>query len=146
MPFRTGGRADIPASVFRQPRTAVRRTVASGPAARDIRPPIVLAVAPRSARLAALSRRRVAIQFSCNEACTARATLRLGRILLARGHATLSEANVGRLRLRTTVAQRRAIRRLQRSRTRRRPATLTLTFTDPAGNRRTLTRRLTLLR
>ena len=116
------------------------------PAPPDIRPPIVLAVAPQSARLASVSRQRVAIQFSCNEACAARATLRLGRTVLARASATLSEANVGRLRLRTTAAQRRAIQRLQRSRTRRRAATLTLTFTDPAGNRRTLTRRLTLIR
>jgi hypothetical protein len=103
----------------------------------------VLAVAPQSARLASVSRRRVAIQFSCNEACTARATPRLGRTVLASGSATLSGADVDRLRLQTTVAQRRAISRLQRSRTRRRAATLTLTFTDRAGNRRTLTRRLT---
>jgi hypothetical protein len=63
--------------------------------------------------------------------------------VLARGSASLGEANVGRLRLRTTAAQRRAIRRLRRPRTRRQ-ARLTLTFTDPAGNRRTVTRRLTL--
>jgi hypothetical protein len=111
-----------------------------------IRPPIVLAVVPQSARLASLTRRRVAIKLSCNEACTARATLRLGRAVLAGGSATLGEANVGRLRLRTTAAQRRAIRRMQRSRTRRRAATLTLTFTDRVGNRRTLTRRLKLIR
>jgi hypothetical protein len=112
----------------------------------DLRPPIVLAVAPQSARLGSVSRRRVAIQFSCNEACTASATLRLGRTVLARGSASLDEASVGRLRLQTTAAQRRAISRLQRSRTRRRAATLTLIFTDRAGNRRTLTRRLTLTR
>jgi Domain of unknown function (DUF4394) len=112
----------------------------------DLRPPIVLAVAPQSARLGSVSRRRVAIQFSCNEACTASATLRLGRTVLARGSASLGEASVGRLRLQTTAAQRRAISRLQRSRTRRRAATLTLIFTDRAGNRRTLTRRLTLTR
>jgi hypothetical protein len=112
----------------------------------DLRPPIVLAVAPQSARLASVSRRRVVIQFSCNEACTATATLRFRGTVLARGSVTLSEANVGRIRLRTTAAQRRAISRLQRSRTRRRAARLTLTFTDRAGNRRTLTRRLTLVR
>jgi Domain of unknown function (DUF4394) len=116
------------------------------PAPPDLRPPIVLAVAPQSARLGSVSRRRVAIQFSCNEACTASATLRLGRTVLARGSASLGEASVGRLRLQTTAAQRRAIGRLQRSRTRRRAATLTLIFTDRAGNRRTLTRRLTLSR
>jgi hypothetical protein len=120
MPFRTGGRADIPASVFRQPRTAVRRTVASGPCF-----PLLL-----------LDRYCKEERDGPMKPCS----------LIARGDATLSEANVGRLRLRTTVAQWRAIRRLQRSRTRRRAATLTLTFTDPAGNRRTLTRRLTLLR
>ena len=116
------------------------------PAPLDTTPPIVLAVAPQTARMASVTRRRVAIKFSCNEACTAKATLRLGRTVLASGSATLSEANVGRLRLRTTAAQRRAIRRLQRSRTRRRTARLTLRFTDRAGNRRTLTRRLTLIR
>ena len=116
------------------------------PAQPDSTPPIVLTVVPKRARLTAVSRRRVAIQFSCNEACTARATLRFGRIVLARGSATLGEANVGRMRLRATAAQRRAIRRLQRSRTRRRAATLTLTFTDRAGNDRTLRRRLTLIR
>jgi hypothetical protein len=105
----------------------------------------VLVSAARTARLGALSRSRLTIAFSCNEACTAAATLRLGRRVLARGSARLGEANVGRLRLRTTAAQRRAIRRLQRSRARRR-ARLTLTFTDPAGNRRTLTRRLMLRR
>jgi hypothetical protein len=103
----------------------------------------VLVSAARTARLGALSRSRLAIAFSCNEACTAAATLRLRRTVLARGSARLGEANVGRLRLRTTAAQRRAIRRLRRSRTRRQ-ARLTLTFTDAAGNRRTLTRRLTL--
>jgi hypothetical protein len=116
------------------------------PAPPDLRPPIVLAVAPQSARLRSVSRRRVTIQFSCNEACTASATLRLGRTVLARGRASVGEANVGRLRLQTTAAQRRAISRLQRSRTRRRAARLTLIFTDRAGNRRTLTRRLTLTR
>jgi len=116
------------------------------PAPPDLTPPVVLAVAPQSARLGSVSRRRVAIRFSCNEACTASATLRLGRIVLARGSASLGEASVARLRLRTTAAQRRAISRLQRSRIRRRTATLTLIFTDRAGNRRTLTRRLTLTR
>jgi Domain of unknown function (DUF4394) len=111
----------------------------------DVNAPIVLVSAARTARLGTLSRSRLAIAFSCNEACTAAATLRLGRTVLARGSASLGEANVGRLRLRTTAAQPRTIRRLRRSRARRQ-AKLTLTFTDAAGNRRTLTRRLTLRR
>jgi Domain of unknown function (DUF4394) len=115
------------------------------PSAADVNAPIVLVSAARTARLGALSRSRLAISFSCNEACTAAATLRLGRTVLALGSASLREANVGRLRLRTTAAQRRTIRRLRRSRASRR-ARLTLTFTDAAGNRRTLTRRLTLRR
>jgi hypothetical protein len=111
----------------------------------DRNAPIVLVSAVRTARLGALSRSRLAIDFSCNEACTATAVLRRRRTVLARGRASLRNANVGRLRLRTTAAQRRAIQRLRRTRARRR-ATLTLTFTDAAGNRRTLTRRLTLRR
>ena len=102
----------------------------------------MLAVAPQSARLARSRAARVAIQFSCNEECTASATLCLGR-MCSSAQRDLGEADVGRLRLQSTVAQRRAISRLQRPRTRRRAATLTLTFTDRAGNRRTLTRGLT---
>jgi hypothetical protein len=77
-------------------------------------------VSASTARLGALSRGRLTIAFSCNEACTAAATLRLGRRVLARGSARLGEANVRRVRLRTTAAQRRAIRRLRRSRASRR--------------------------
>ena len=111
----------------------------------DVNAPIVLVSAVRTARLGGLSRSRLTIAFSCNEACTAAATVRIGRRALARGSASLGEPNVGRLRLRTTAAQRRTIQRPRGSRARRQ-ARLTLTFTDPAGNRRTVTRRLTLRR
>jgi hypothetical protein len=109
----------------------------------DDSPPVVLVSAARTARLGSLS--RLGIAFSCNEACVARATLRLRGRALAGATATLGEAGVGRLRLRPTAAQRRTIRRLRRSRRPRR-ASLVMTFTDPSGNARRLTRRITIRR
>jgi Domain of unknown function (DUF4394) len=109
----------------------------------DVTAPIALATAPASARVKMVSRSRFALEFSCNEACVASATLRAGRSTLARGSASLGEANVGRVVLRTTAAQRRKLKRLRRA---RRRATLTLTFTDAAGNSSTLTRRVKLKR
>jgi Domain of unknown function (DUF4394) len=109
----------------------------------DASAPVVLVSAFRTVRLGSLS--RPAIAFSCNEACVAGATLRLRGRALAGATASLGEAGVGRLRLRPTAAQRRTIRRLRRSRRPRR-ASLVMTFTDPSGNARRLSRQLTLRR
>jgi hypothetical protein len=81
----------------------------------------------------------------CTEACTATATLRSGRTLLASGRGTVARAAIGSLRFtRSTGARARAVRRLRRSRRAR--VTFALTVADAAGNRRTERRTLTLLR
>ena len=111
----------------------------------DRQAPFVLVALDRLPRLSALLRRGARFRFMCSEACTATATLRSGRTLLASGRGTLGAAAVGTLRFsRATGARARAIRRLRRSRRSR--VTFSLTVVDAAGNRRTERRTLTLLR
>jgi hypothetical protein len=105
-----------------------------------LRPTGLLAFDP-GARIRAFRRSGLRGRFSCSEACTVSARVVLRRTRLATGRATLPEAGVGTLRLRATRAARRALRGRRRART-----TLIATFTDPAGNRSTLRRRVTLSR
>jgi hypothetical protein len=113
-------------------------------APRDVTRPVVLIPIASTARLATALAGRLSYPFMCNEACVAVARMVSGRTTVATATTRLRGAALGRLRLRTTAAGRTAIRRAQGSRARRLFVTMTLTFTDPAGNRRTLLRRLTL--
>jgi hypothetical protein len=114
----------------------------SPPPLPDLTAPALLVAAPTVARLGTLSRSRVTAEFSCSEACTVQATLRLGRTTLARGTASLAAAGVAKLRLTTTRGQSRAIARLRRLGR----ATLRVTAVDVAGNRRAVSHRILLHR
>jgi hypothetical protein len=114
------------------------------------RPVVLLALAKSIVRVGAV-RRGFRYEFSCNEACTAHATLSVpGRVrasaTLARGSASLGAAGKGSLRVRATAAGRRAVGALRRSKRRRTRATLTTVVTDAAGNRTTVRQRLVLVR
>jgi Domain of unknown function (DUF4394) len=120
------------------------------PAADTAHPVVLLALAKTTLRLAGIAR-GFAYEFSCNEACTARATLSVaGKVrasaTLARGSATLASAGKGRLRVRATAAGRRAVAGLRRAKRRRTRATLTTVVTDAAGNRTTARKRILLVR
>jgi uncharacterized protein DUF4394 len=114
------------------------------------RPIVLIALAKSSLRLAGLARGFV-YDFSCNEACTARATVSVpGKVkasaTLARGSATLAAAGKARLRVKATASGRRAVAALRRTKRRRIRATLKTTVTDAAGNRTTASKRIVLLR
>jgi uncharacterized protein DUF4394 len=117
----------------------------------DTAPPVVLvALAKTTLRLGGL-KHGLAYEFSCNEACTASATLSMpGRARasanLARGTATLAVAGKGRIRLKTTKPGRKLIAGLRRAKRRRTKVTLATVVTDAAGNRTTVRRKLALLR
>jgi len=117
--------------------------IAPAPPPADRAAPKVLVTASSSARLTPTSVKAIRIDFSCNEACLAAGTLRVGATTIASRSLTLRGADVARLRLATTIAQRNAIGRLKRA-GRRRTGVLTLTFTDGAGNRRKITRTVRL--
>ena len=104
---------------------------------------MLLTITPASARLTPTSVKAIRIDFSCNEGCLVGANLRVGATTIASRTTSLRSADVGRLRLGTTIAQRNAIGRLKRA-GRTRHGTLTMTFTDGAGNRRKLARTITL--
>jgi hypothetical protein len=118
------------------------------PPADTTRPAVLVALAKTTLRLGALGR-GLAYEFSCNEACTASATLSIrGRAStkLARGTATLGAAGKGRIRIKTTKPGRRLVAGLRRAKRRRTKATLATVVTDAAGNRTTVRRTLVLLR
>jgi hypothetical protein len=118
------------------------------PPADTTRPVVLVALAKTTLRLGALKRGH-AYEFSCNEACTASATLSIrGRASakLARGTATLAAAGKGRIRIKSSKPGRRLVAGLRRAKRRRTKATLTTVVTDAAGNRTTVRRTLVLLR
>ncbi len=92
-------------------------------------------------RLGTVLRRGLRARLRCNEPCVVRADLLDGRRLLARRTIRTSGADALSTRLRPRAS------RLGRLRIARR-ATLTvrLRATDPSGNTRTVTRRITLRR
>jgi hypothetical protein len=112
-------------------------------APRDTTAPKVLVTTSASARLTPTKIKAIRIDFSCSEGCRAAGSLRVGKTTIASNSVTLRSADVARMRLGTTSTQRNAIGRLKRAGVRRR-GVLTLTFTDAAGNRRTLTKTITL--
>jgi hypothetical protein len=93
-----------------------------------------------------LLRSKLALGFSCNEACTASARLAAGRTTLATATGSLPSATTGTLRLRPTRAGRRYLSARAHPRRRRARARLTMTVTDAAGNRSALARKLLLTR
>jgi hypothetical protein len=103
----------------------------------DITKPIVLIALPASAHL----KRRLTIEFSCSEACTASARLTAGKATIATGTATLRAAGVGKLVLTARKAARNKLRRGRAVRSK-----LSATFTDPAGNATVITRSLAVQR
>jgi uncharacterized protein DUF4394 len=120
------------------------------PAADTARPVVLIALAKSALPLARVAR-GFRYEFSCNEACTASATLGVpgkakASATLARGSATLASAGKGRLHVRVTAAGRRAVANLRRAKRRRTKATLTTVVTDSAGNRTTVRKRLVLHR
>jgi Domain of unknown function (DUF4394) len=118
------------------------------PPADTTRPAVLVALAKTTLRLGAL-KSGLAYEFSCNEACTASATLSIrGRASakLARGTTTLAAAGKGRIRIKTTKAGRRLVGGLRRAKRRRTKATLTTVVTDTAGNRTTVRKTLVLTR
>jgi hypothetical protein len=108
------------------------------PPAADRAAPKLRVVGQRSLRLGS---RGIAIRFTCSERCTVRGTLRSGARPLGRGSATAPADRARTLRVRISG---RTLRRLRRSGTTR--GALLLSVTDAAGNRRAVTRRVTLRR
>jgi hypothetical protein len=98
---------------------------------------------PTRARLTETALKALKIQFSCDEGCLVGATLRVGATTIAGRTTSLGAAGAAGLRLAVSAAQRRAIARLRRS-AKARHGVLTLTFTDGSGNRRKLTRAISL--
>lgn len=90
-------------------------------------------------RLATLLRSGLSAEVGCSEACRISATLRLGKVTLATGSATLDGARTGRVKLRATAEARRL-----RPRRRGASARLTATLTDGAGNKSAYVRKVTL--
>jgi hypothetical protein len=119
--------------------------------ARDVTPPLLTVSFRRVQRLARVRRRGVAGTAKCNEACRVTFRLRLSRRTARRLH--LRSLTIGR-RTMSLAANRRTAVRIKltrrakaRLRTARRvPITLRATAVDSAGNRRVVTRRLSLKR
>jgi hypothetical protein len=84
------------------------------------------------ARLRTLQGAGVVLGFSCDEACTAAATLTARGVVVARGQGTLAAAGVGSLTLSPAAEGSRVLRRARRAGRLR--GTLATTFTDAAGN------------
>src|SRR4051812_18886103 len=113
---------------------------AAGQVPEDTLPPLVVAAAPESQRLANVVRRGLRFELSCDETCTVVASLRIRDQVLARDVLQLAGAGKGRLRFGVTAA---TARRIVRSQFRR--ITLRLVVTDAAGNRRVQSENVTLV-
>jgi hypothetical protein len=94
---------------------------------------------PRQIRTSAFLRAGLRGRFGATEACTATARLILGKLTLGRGTRRLSDAGVGRLRIRATAAGRKKLRHRSRVRTK-----LRVQLVDRAGNRKTIYRKVAL--
>jgi hypothetical protein len=94
--------------------------------------PVAL-LAAGDVRLTTLKARGVRVRALCNEACTIRASLRLGTRTIGRDTGRLSKAGVTTLRLRPTAAGRRSL-----GKRRTRTLSIVATATDSAGNRTTV--------
>jgi hypothetical protein len=115
------------------------------PGAGDTTGPKVVVKHRTIARLTSAGIRAVGMSYSCSEGCRVGANLRVGKTVVGSAK-TSGRLLSGRLALGTSATQRKAIARLRRSRVSRRSATLTMTFTDAAGNITRVNRRLTLRR
>src|SRR4051794_845718 len=113
---------------------------AAGQVPDDTLPPLVVAAAPESQRLANVVRRGLRFELSCDESCTVVASLRIRDQVLARDVLQVAGAGKGRLRFAVNAA---SARRIVRSQFRR--ITLRLVVTDAAGNRRVQSENVTLV-
>jgi subtilisin family serine protease len=110
-------------------------------APRDASAPFVRFTTSPSRDLAAFVRRRaMRVTLRCNEPCAVRVELRRGTRLVARGRASLA-TGAATLRLRLGARERARLRRLRKVR-----LTLRVRAVDPAGNARSVTRRVVLRR
>ena len=103
----------------------------------------LLRVTPSPARAlrTLLRRRAVRLRVRCSEGCATQVELRRGSRRLARGRMRRSTAGTSTVTLRISARRRTQLRRLSPAR-----LTLRLLTADPAGNRRTVSRRVTLRR
>ena len=107
----------------------------------DREPPIVRLTLARVTRLSTVLRRGLRARIHCSEACRGQARLyarsRSGRrVAIGRGHRSTSAEGSAVMKIALSRRGRAVLRRSARPR-----LTLVVTFTDAAGNRRTLTRR-----
>ena len=102
----------------------------------------VASVSPARDLGAFVRRRALRVSLRCNEPCAVRVELRRGSRVIARGSATVSNVTgAATVRLRLGARDRARLRRLSAVR-----LTLRVRATDPAGNARTVSRRVTLRR
>jgi hypothetical protein len=108
----------------------------------DTTAPAALIDPPAKPKLKQALKGKLTVGFSCNEQCSASATLRAGKTELATASAALAAAGVGELRLAPTKAGKKKLRKARRKG--RLKTRLGATFADPAGNAAQLSRKLTL--
>lgn len=114
----------------------------TGASTPDTTPPAVSLAIVHPPRAGLIARRGVVLHFTDSEAGSAAATLRIARLTLAKGSSKVVLAGVQAMVLHATRGGEARLRRVRRGQRLR--ATLTLVVSDLAGNRRTVTRRLTL--
>lgn len=123
-----------------QPEATSEPQPAPPPAAADTTPPVVTVRAPSRARSSTVRRRGISLTLTCSEPCVIGARLvavRAGRA----SSAARRLASAGRIRI-TLRPSRSALRTWSRVRGLR----INLTFRDPAGNARTVVKRIRLSR
>jgi subtilisin family serine protease len=112
------------------------------PPARDRVPPRLSIRVARRMRLRGLLRRGVAVRVRCSESCSTRLRLRVGgRVVAGAGPRSMLAGTGRRILLRIPVARRPGLRAAVPARAR-----LVVRATDPSGNARTVSRRISLRR
>jgi hypothetical protein len=112
------------------------------PAPRDaVAPMLRLTPSPGRSLQTLLSRRELRVAVRCSERCALRLELRRGASRISRATGSRSRAGTTTVSPRLSAVQRRRLARLRSVR-----LTLRVVASDPAGNRRTVSRRLVLRR
>jgi hypothetical protein len=119
----------------------------------DTTAPTVLLAVPSGLKIAKVLKSGVSLEFSCDEACTADATLTAGgssraaaTTTVGQGKATLTKAGIGKLQIKLTRSGKRYVTKRRRARVKRLRLSLAVAVSDAAANKRTLAKKLTLTR
>lgn len=116
-------------------------TILSSLSSPDTTRPAVLIAPAASLKLGNVRKAGLIVPFSCNEACSATATIIGKRKRLGRARVTITAAGVGRIRVRLSASGKRALRT-----TKRLAVQVVVVATDAAGNKRTVKARVLLVR